>query len=34
MYATETDIQVKRAVIAVRFCNHWKTDWEPAEQDM
>ena len=34
MYATEMDIQVKSAVIAVRFWSHWKTTWEPAEQDM
>lgn len=34
MYATETDIHVKSADIAVRFWNHWKTTSEPAEQDM
>ena len=34
MYATEMEIQVKSAVIAVRFWNHWKTAWEPEEQDM
>ena len=34
MYATETDIQVRIAVMAVIFWNHWKTTWEPAEQDM
>ena len=34
MYANEMDIQVKVAVIAARFWNHWKTTWEPEEQDM
>ena len=34
MYATEMDVQVKSAVIAVAFWNHTKTAWEPAEQDM
>ena len=34
MYAKEMDIQVKIAVIATRSWNHWKTSWEPAEQDI